>query len=218
MHLIFLILKFFFAKNEKKMPLKLSFLLILLAVLNLTASLSSDQLCAIKSDNCRSRNEKKNVAKMKCEILSCHGKYGYKCGLNHCSLSKEVCQKYLIIKNEMKTMAVLRAKFINLNVYETKWFSYKILTTNIKECDMTADEWQPTDVCLTGQNCRTKHKLPFRYSYYEYFNKAKCQCTGEYYYECDVNFCAKNQLACLRMQKTNGTKPCGNDNMIFEIA
>lgn len=153
--------------------------------------LQANNLCALRSKNRRSFNAQTLSNNLLCENKNCEGKLSYKCGTNHCSINKKLCDDFFKLreKNEEK-------------------FKRKFKTSIVK------------DICINGKDCFHKKITPMRSrTNHKSLKKIDCPCIKNHAFICGKSHCAANGLACFKFLARNSSATilngCGNDNIII---
>jgi hypothetical protein len=160
---------------------------------------------------------------IKCEPISCHGKYLYNCG-DKCSLDETICSNYESFRlanqrNRGDLLSIFNS--YHKNGKELGKIKLKNFNQNISTCPKLEYEFKLDHICLSGTNCYEKIK-PYRGFKNEYiYRKTKCYCQGIYNYECNSSYCSINKQSCDYFMNisSNGLiikqslNKCGNDYM-----
>ena len=117
------------------------------------------------------------------KLITCHGKYSFKCGHAICSVDIKACRSIIIFS----TMTIAKE---GLNQNKFKSFKNKIWNCT----KQPKYKWSPNDVCLNSKNC-------MKSSFNKRLPLLKCKCIGKYSYNCNNGYCASNKKACKGLKR-----------------
>lgn len=196
---------------------------ILLLLVNIILGLSPSDLCLATEKQCKGSYDSNNNFKVECSKSKCESPYGYQCGTEHCSTSENTCKKFLDFRYKLKSLRSLKSRMAIEKIFEIEMKKYELFIKVLKECQVSKYEWQPSDMCANGLNCRLRQELPLRYGEISFLQTPiDCPCDGSYTYECGKDYCAKDKTACdgfltmkWKNQEATDIDGCGNDNVII---
>jgi hypothetical protein len=186
-------------------------LIVVFLALHLTISLKIKDFCLRKQEECKGYYDEKQIYKIKCNPIKCHGKIDYDCGSNLCSKGSSECEKYIKFDEDFKTL--IRTKPIDpvLAVkHLEKRKKYNSFTKRIKQCLIKVYEFDSNDFCLNGKVCMETRKFLKGLGYHLVKKQVACKCSSELSFKCD-KFCTKNSNACDFYKSNKNTKYFNNN-------
>ena len=183
-------------------------LIVVFLALHLTISLKIKDFCLRKQEECKGYYDEKQIYKIKCNPIKCHGKIDYDCGSNQGSSE---CEKYIKFDEDFKTL--IRTKPIDpvLAVkHLEKRKKYNSFTKRIKQCLIKVYEFDSNDFCLNGKVCMETRKFLKGLGYHLVKKQVACKCSSELSFKCD-KFCTKNSNACDFYKSNKNTKYFNNN-------
>jgi len=206
-------------------------LIILFLTVNLAISLKSTDFCIIKQQECKGFYDYHQNYQIKCELIKCHGKTSYDCGLHLCSRNKSECNEYKYMKFYEKIYKY-EGKTFNLDLTEklTKLINdLQLFEKRVSICPNKAYEFNSNDFCLNGLNCIEKRKdrrfleIGNIYGSSITVRKIDCKCPANQSFKCGKN-CVAHSFACSYFKSMNGKvlnkstiRNCGNGNVTRTI-
>lgn len=198
--------------------LKFEIIFIVFYLINANSSLKTSDLCSTQENHCRlSKQDNKTI---ECRRRTCTPEFNFRCGDNHCTVDEASCSSFLFLNYSLK--ALMLPKVGRSSILENRSKVFKLLLASIPPCKWTnLSKWKLADVCMSGNRCFFKQRLPVRYNYLNIFNVIKCPCkTRALKYECGDSFCTRDKIACDGLRLFNSTfniseiklDKCQNDN------
>ena len=117
--------------------------------------------------------------------LSCPASQSYVCKVDKCAVNKAACSGFNYFSYQLRISK-------NVNMLQYNLARYDQFLKSINKCP---SGWQLTDICSNRGKCSL---LEFNRSKKKFNRKpVKCNCTGEYSFECDnLKVCAVSSIAC----------------------
>lgn len=175
--------------------------LTLMFLISYISCLRLSNLCYITQKTCKGYYDFIKGYKIQCLKVKCEGDFSIQCGTDYCAKDEEKCQELLKSKIDSKPTG---------------------LNESIRACPLVKQEWKISDVCLNGENCRMMQVLAMRYGVWRVARPMKCPCSGNYTYQCETDYCARDKSSCSgfslklksKMEQISLIKNCGNDNLM----
>lgn len=184
--------------------------------------LKPSDFCMISEKKCKSLHDLiTNEYKLHCEEVKCQGKLNYQCDMDHCTISKEICDEFLKLKTTRNTLLI--------EDFERPNRRYQMYIRVVRKCTPQLlgeheNDWNSSDVCINGEECFYRKIIPMRSrTSVKVMKRVECPCIGNYSYFCGKDFCSLNRHACEGLNvrfftKTKaqelGIKQCENSKII----
>jgi hypothetical protein len=158
------------------------------------------------SDYCLNNKEKKQQ--------KCHGELSVKCDHNYCAKDQFSCLRVTNLSS-VKNLSNLRRykSFKNLIKNCTRKFEFTLPLNN----KPIRYKWNLSEICLNTKECVS---VPMRiWSINQIKQNEECECSGNYSFRCNSDYCAKNEKACngLKRDLVSKTKIIKCNNPIKKV-
>ena len=197
--------------------------LIFLHFLHSLFSLQSSDLCNRVQKECRGQYDLNLNYQIKCESISCHGRYSYECN-DKCATDETTCYNYETFRisnqrNRADIFSILNS--FHTNGYKSGKDKLKNFEQNILSCPERSYEFKLNHICLKGKDCYEKIKQFRNFKSHYIYRKVKCLCSSIYNYECHDLYCSTNQQSCdyfknitIEAKTKQALNKCGNNTKI----
>jgi len=209
--------EYYYFSGKKIFYYKMFFkILFFISFLTSALSINSKEYCVLSEKKCQAIN---GSVSSECLKPDC-SKFGIKCSKNYCSKDKYSCETMKSLLKHINSLEAYKLKIPLGKTLESLKTIWSGVEKKIKNCSDVPKEWQKSDFCLNGMNCRLKIKLPLRLGGIYLITPKDCRCHGKYPIMCSKKICAKNQKSCAASKITSykdtlELKGCANDNQYY---